>query len=66
MDSFASSASRTPSTPGGTQPPALGQDFADEPIHIINVSLQYEELEGCSDAKLVVKCYKFVQVMGTL
>ena len=40
----------------------LGTDFTDEPIHIINVSLQYEELEGKSDAELIMKCYKFVQV----
>ena len=47
---------------GTVHPPSLGTDFADEPIHIINVSLQYEELEGKSDAELIMKCYKFVQV----
>ena len=49
-------------TAGTVHPPSLGTDFADEPIHIINVSLQYEELEGKSDAELIMKCYKFVQV----
>ena len=47
--------------------PTLGgaPDFTDEPIHIINVSLQYEDLAGWSDADLIYKCHEFVQVSVT-
>lgn len=65
VDSFpTSSSSSAPSTPVGMTTPTLGgaQDCTDEPIHIINVSLQYEDLAGRSDADLITKCHKFVQV----
>lgn len=62
VDSFPSTSSSMSSTPGAQAPPTLGQDTTDEPIHIINVSLQYEDLEGSSDIELSKKCYEFVQV----
>lgn len=55
-----SASSSTPSTPVGPTP--AGADWTDEPIHIINVSLQYEDLEASSDADLSKKCYSFIQV----
>ena len=56
------SSSSTPSTPGAISQTTPTQDWTDEPIHIINVSLKYEDMEGWSDAQLTSKCYQFVQV----
>ena len=52
----------TPSTPG-QGPSSLGsQEFADEPIHIINVSLQCNNLEHLNDAELSRKCHQYIHV----
>lgn len=63
VDSFPISSPSTPSTPVGQGPLSLGgPDWTDEPIHIINVSLQYENLEGLSDDQMTKKSYQFAQV----
>ena len=63
VDSYPThSTSSTPSTPGGVSQTTPTQDWTDEPIHIINVSLKYDDMEGWSDAQLTNRCYQFVQV----
>ena len=57
-----STSSSTPSTPGGISQTTPIQDWTDEPIHIINVSLKYEDMEGWSDTQITKKCHQFVQV----
>ena len=63
VESTHSTSSSTPSTPGVGVPPTIGQEFADEPIHIINVSIQYGDSDIPSDVDLIKKCYQFVQVI---
>ena len=63
VDSFQSqSTSSTPSTPGAVSQTTPTQDWTDEPIHIINISLKYEDMEGWSDTQISKKCHQFVQV----
>jgi len=58
-----SNSGSTPSTPGGPNPTSQGnQEFTDEPIHIINVSLQCNNLEHLNDDELCLKCHQYVQV----
>ncbi len=52
----------TPSTPLQGPSSLAGCDYADEPIHIINVSIQCNNLETLNDAELTRKCHQYVQV----
>ena len=61
-DSAPSTSPSTPSTPSGNAPSVIEQDYTDEPIHIINISIQFDSVEDLNDNELTLKCYQFVQV----